>query len=125
MQMIEEIDHNRDLFDILLDESSVSLVPSSNSSSEDFPSHHVCDHQIDGSKPIKKDAVPVKVKKVFCTCSKSGCQKKYCPCFREKETCGSECLCNGCQNKEFIPRSFKYIFGSVEQLTSPDISFSE
>lgn len=33
-----------------------------------------------------------------CTCKRSRCVKKYCPCFTAGEACGGECSCTGCKN---------------------------
>ena len=39
-------------------------------------------------------------KAVFCTCSKSGCNKKYCDCFKENQKCNIKCRCINCLNME-------------------------
>ena len=39
---------------------------------------------------------------VFCTCSKSGCNKKYCECFKEGLKCNIKCRCVNCLNSEEI-----------------------
>ena len=44
---------------------------------------------------INKDS-----KTVFCTCSKSGCNKKYCDCFKENQKCNIKCRCINCLNME-------------------------
>ena len=41
-------------------------------------------------------------KVVFCTCSKSGCNKKYCDCFKENQKCNIKCRCINCLNMEDI-----------------------
>jgi len=33
-----------------------------------------------------------------CNCSKSGCLKKYCECFKMGKKCGTSCNCTGCKN---------------------------
>ena len=38
------------------------------------------------------------VKTVFCTCSKSGCNKKYCDCYKENQKCNIKCRCINCLN---------------------------
>ena len=37
---------------------------------------------------------------VVCTCSKSGCNKKYCECFKEGLKCNIKCRCINCLNVE-------------------------
>ena len=37
---------------------------------------------------------------VVCTCSKSGCNKKYCECFKEGLKCNIKCRCINCLNAE-------------------------
>ena len=37
---------------------------------------------------------------IFCTCSKSGCNKKYCECFKEGSKCNIKCRCINCLNTE-------------------------
>ena len=39
---------------------------------------------------------------VFCTCSKSGCNKKYCECYKEGLKCNIKCRCVNCLNGEDI-----------------------
>ena len=44
-------------------------------------------------------------KLIICTCSKSGCNKNYCECFKAKVKCNNKCRCIKCLNKpdETIP----------------------
>ena len=37
---------------------------------------------------------------VSCTCTKSGCNKNYCECFKNKTKCNSQCRCRNCENIE-------------------------
>ena len=37
-------------------------------------------------------------KKIFCTCSKSGCKLKYCECFKNETECTELCRCTRCEN---------------------------
>ena len=37
---------------------------------------------------------------VVCTCSKSGCNKKYCECYKEGLKCNIKCRCINCLNAE-------------------------
>jgi hypothetical protein len=39
-------------------------------------------------------------KAIFCTCSKSGCNKKYCDCYKENQKCNIKCRCINCLNME-------------------------
>jgi len=38
-------------------------------------------------------------KLIICTCSKSGCNKNYCECFKAKIKCNNKCRCIKCLNK--------------------------
>ena len=40
-----------------------------------------------------------KKKLIICTCSKSGCNKNYCECFKAKVKCNNKCRCIKCLNK--------------------------
>ena len=37
---------------------------------------------------------------VTCTCTKSGCNKKYCECYKNGTKCNSACRCVMCENSE-------------------------
>ena len=37
---------------------------------------------------------------VTCTCTKSGCNKKYCECYKNGSKCNSACRCVSCENSE-------------------------
>jgi hypothetical protein len=50
-----------------------------------------------------------KKEKVICTCTKSGCNKNYCECFKIGQKCSSLCRCIGCENNDQI-QSKKYNF---------------
>ena len=39
-------------------------------------------------------------KKVFCKCTKSGCNLKYCNCFKAKQECTDLCKCFNCGNSK-------------------------
>ena len=57
-------------------------------------------HPTDDQSKSKKE-------KVICTCTKSGCNKNYCECFKIGQKCSSLCRCIGCENNDQIP-SKKY-----------------
>ena len=40
----------------------------------------------------------VKTKGSGCNCSKSGCRKNYCECYKMGVICGASCSCEGCRN---------------------------
>ncbi len=40
----------------------------------------------------------VESNEVFCTCSKSNCNKKYCECFKSSQKCTFKCRCINCKN---------------------------
>ena len=42
-----------------------------------------------------------KITKIKCTCSKTGCRKKYCACFSKKIFCDG-CECKDCENKPLL-----------------------
>ena len=44
-----------------------------------------------------------KIKKLFCTCSKSGCKLKYCECYKNGLECTDLCRCTKCENTK-IPK---------------------
>ena len=48
-------------------------------------------------KTQNKENVPNK-EIVFCTCAKSGCNKKYCECYKEGLKCNIKCRCVKCLN---------------------------
>ena len=44
----------------------------------------------------------IKKEKVICTCTKSGCNKNYCECFKIGQKCSALCRCIGCENNDQI-----------------------
>ena len=42
-----------------------------------------------------------KTELVTCTCTKSGCNKKYCECYKNGTKCHSACRCVGCENTSY------------------------
>ena len=57
-------------------------------------------HPTDDQSKIKKE-------KIICTCTKSGCNKNYCECFKIGQKCSNLCRCIGCENNDLI-QSKKY-----------------
>ena len=50
-------------------------------------------HPVDDSSKNKKQ-------KIICTCTKSGCNKNYCECFKNGQKCSSLCRCISCENND-------------------------
>lgn len=40
-----------------------------------------------------------------CSCMKSQCKRKYCPCFQAKRRCGAFCQCSHCHNRQAVTLS--------------------
>ena len=38
---------------------------------------------------------------VFCTCTKSNCNKKYCECYKSNKKCNDKCRCSNCLNSSY------------------------
>jgi len=51
-------------------------------------------HPTEEEKKYKKDII------ISCTCTKSGCNKNYCECYKNKVKCNSLCRCRNCENCE-------------------------
>lgn len=53
----------------------------------------------DPTKPQTPHALELATKKFSsCSCGKTGCNKKYCECFRLNNRCSRECKCRNCKN---------------------------
>ena len=52
-------------------------------------------HPTDESSKNKKE-------KIICTCTKSGCNKNYCECYKNGNKCTSLCRCISCENNDEI-----------------------
>jgi len=50
--------------------------------------------------PTEEEKKPKKEIIVSCTCTKSGCNKNYCECYKNKVKCNSLCRCRNCENCE-------------------------
>ena len=57
---------------------------------------------------------------IVCTCSKSGCNKKYCECYKEGLKCNIKCRCINCLN---LPEELNK--NSNEKIISLDETKSE
>ena len=44
---------------------------------------------------------------IFCTCSKSNCNKKYCECYKSNQKCNDKCRCVNCRNAPQISFSVR------------------
>ena len=47
---------------------------------------------------IEEDSKDKKPILISCTCTKSGCNKNYCECYKSKVRCNSLCRCRNCEN---------------------------
>ena len=54
---------------------------------------------------------PIEIK-TKCTCSKTGCKKKYCACFSKGFYC-ENCECKDCENKPFIGQNLNIISNKI------------
>ena len=45
-----------------------------------------------------------KAEKIFCTCKKTKCNKRYCSCFAAGVKCGVDCNCEDCLNCDKVER---------------------
>ena len=48
------------------------------------------------------DSLKNKKEKIICTCTKSGCNKNYCECFKNAQKCSEWCRCIICENNDEI-----------------------
>ena len=48
------------------------------------------------------EATKNKKEKIICTCTKSGCNKNYCECYKNGQKCSSLCRCISCENNDEI-----------------------
>ena len=55
---------------------------------------------ISSNKRPKKQEEKQKAINVSCTCTKSGCNKNYCECYKNKTKCNNLCRCRNCENSE-------------------------
>ena len=53
---------------------------------------------ISSNKRPKESEEKQKTIIVSCTCTKSGCNKNYCECYKNKMKCNSQCRCRNCEN---------------------------
>lgn len=67
--------------------------------------HHITEH-LDSKKKTE----------VTCTCTRSGCNKKYCECFKNGTKCTSACRCVKCENCDGTKK--KNLLNAVELANS-------
>jgi len=58
------------------------------------------EHCSSNKHKIEEDNKDKKTFSIACTCTKSGCNKNYCECFKNKVKCNSLCRCRNCENCE-------------------------
>ena len=58
------------------------------------------EYQSSNRHPSKEERKEQKEIFVTCTCTKSGCNKNYCECFKSGLKCNSSCRCRNCENCE-------------------------
>ena len=63
-------------------------------------------------KDNKNTTLINKEKKIFCTCTKSGCKLKYCECFKLGLECTDLCRCVKCENQKIKKYSLYKIFSA-------------
>ena len=95
MRMIDEVEERMDLFDQILNGTSFCQGPTFG---EDLTPPLVDEPIMALSSDSQDSPKQSPNKKTFCTCTKSQCRQKYCPCFKEGSKCGVECSCTGCTN---------------------------
>ena len=52
-------------------------------------------------RPVDEKSKLKKIK-IICTCTKSGCNKNYCECFKAGQKCSDLCRCISCENNDQI-----------------------
>lgn len=114
-EIIEILDHNKhrlSLFDQLIAQEYIPIEPDSfidllehplNANNleckieEESPQpNHV--HELSRTQEEPPNH-PRAVEGCRCSCNRSQCRKKYCPCFRESNGCGEGCRCRSCLNR--------------------------
>ena len=56
----------------------------------------------------KKENYSIQKSIICCTCTKSGCNKKYCECYKNGSNCNNSCRCIQCENQKI--KKFKNNF---------------
>ena len=68
-----------------------NCIDCNNKKPESIPTNK---HQTEEEPKDKKEIT------ISCTCTKSGCNKNYCECFKNKLKCNNSCRCINCENCE-------------------------
>lgn len=66
---------------------------------------------------INNSGIDNQTKKLFCTCSKSGCKLKYCECYKNGFECTDLCRCTRCENTK-IPKEKKGFILKINYVNS-------
>ena len=85
LRMIDEIEEEMDLFDQILAGTSLWHSPIS---PDELAPILIDEPMMNASTESQESPQATSTKKTFCTCSKSMCRQKYCPCFKEGSKCG-------------------------------------
>ena len=62
----------------------------------------------------------IQTKTAICTCTKSGCNKNYCECFKNGEKCTNLCRCVNCENCDSCDKNRNKNF-SLEECTENSV----
>lgn len=57
------------------------------------------------SQSLNNEDEYLKTENIVCNCTKSGCMKKYCECFKAGKQCSKECRCINCDNVAKISKT--------------------
>lgn len=85
MKMIDEVDEPMDLFDQILNGIDYIQTPIYR---QDLSPMMMDEPIVNLSSESQESPQETTQKKTFCTCTKSMCKQKYCPCFKDGLKCG-------------------------------------